>query len=72
MSTHQVTRRKYSTLRAWREALGISQAEAGLLLQISESQYARLERGERGTTGKRAKVIMAKTGVPLDALVGVL
>ena len=70
MHTARVTRRKYPTLKAWRDALGISQAEAGLLLQISQSQYAKLELRTSGTTGKRAKHIQAKTGVPVDVLVG--
>jgi DNA-binding XRE family transcriptional regulator len=60
----------YPNLRAWRDALGLSQQEAAYLLGISRPQYSNLESGKSGTTGKRAKFITAKTGVPVDVLVG--
>lgn len=70
MSTARVTRHTFPTLRAWRKALRINQREAALLLGLSQSHYSKLERRTHATTGRRAKAITAKTGVPIDALVG--
>jgi len=63
-------RTTYPDLRTWREAIGCSQVEAAYLLGLSRAQYCNLEQRKSGTTGKRAKYITAKTGVPVAVLVG--
>lgn len=68
--TKQVTVRPYPDLATWRDAHGLSQHEAADLLGISQTYYGRLERRIQAARGKRAKEIMAKTGVPLEVLVG--
>lgn len=70
MSTTRVVRHTYPNLKAWRRALRINQREAALLLGLSQSHYSKLERRTHATTGPRAKTITAKTGVPVDILVG--
>lgn len=44
--------------------------EAAEFLGISEPVYARLERGARFLKGPRAKMVMDKTRVPLEVIVG--
>lgn len=65
-----ITSRSYPDLLTWRNAVHLSQREAAHLLGISQTYYSRLERGTQPATGKRAKGIMEKTGVPLEILVG--
>lgn len=65
-----VTVRSYPNLRLWRNDRKWSQQEAAEYLGISQTAYSRLERGVVATSGRRAKVIRDKTGVPLDVLVG--
>jgi transcriptional regulator with XRE-family HTH domain len=65
-----ITTRAYPDLKTWRKAQGINQRDAGKLLGISQTYYSRLERRSLNATGPRAKGIMAKTGVPLEILVG--
>lgn len=64
-------RRTYPDLLAWREALGLSSADAAAVLAISQTQYSRLERGMYAVKGPKAKRLMLATGVPLEKLVGV-
>ena len=66
----QRVKQTFPTLLAWRTSIGCSQQQAAYLLGISISQYKNLEYRRSGTTGKRAKFITAKTGVPVDVLVG--
>ena len=61
---------RYPTLEAWREAANLSQMEAAKLLGISQTYYGRLERGEQVAVREKARNIMAKTGVPVEVLVG--
>lgn len=65
-----ITSRSYPNLLTWRRAQQLNQRDAAAMLGISQTYYSRLERGEQAATGKRAKGIMAKTGVPLEILVG--
>ena len=65
-----VAHKRYPDLRAWRLALGISQADAALLLGVSQTQYSRLERRTNWIKGPTAKRVMEKTGVPLEILTG--
>lgn len=62
--------KRYPSLRAWREDKELNQREAGRVLGISQTTYARLERGDRVAVRGRARRIMATTGVPLEVLVG--
>lgn len=69
---NQTTRsRAYPTLIEWRKAHGLSQHAAAALLQISQTSYARFERGDRFVKGELAQRIMDRTGVPLEVLTGV-
>jgi len=65
-----VITRPYPDLATWREAMGWSQMEAATYLGISQTFYSRLERRVQSAPGKRAKELMAKTGVSLEVLVG--
>ena len=62
--------RPYPNLELWRQAQRLSQREAAKFLGISQTYYSRLERRTQAAPGKRAKVIMDLTGVPLEVLVG--
>lgn len=68
--TKHVAVRPYPDLATWREAQRLSQHKAAEFLGISQTYYGRLERRLQAARGKRAKEIMAKTGVPLEVLVG--
>lgn len=67
---NSVKTRPYPDLATWRDAHGLSQQKAADLLGMSQTRYSRLERGVQPARGKRAKSIMAQTGVPLEVLVG--
>ena len=62
--------RPYPDLSTWRAAQGISQSDAAYRLGISQPFYSRLERGLYHLPGKRAKLVMKRTGVSLEVLVG--
>lgn len=64
-------RKSYGNLRQWREAQGLSQAEAAEILEISQKSYSRFETGQRYVKGPLAARLMARTGVALEVLVGV-
>lgn len=57
-------------LKTWRTKLGVNQRQAAKMLGISQTFYSRLERRTQAMRGKQAKAIVAKTGVPLEVLVG--
>lgn len=63
--------RVYPNLTAWRTKLNLNQREAAQLLGMSQSKYSRIERGLHTPVRAIAKRIIAKTGVPLEVLVGV-
>lgn len=66
----KVFERPYPDLATWRGAKKLSQQQAAEYLGISQTFYSRLERRMQAAPGKRAKVIMDLTGVPLEVLVG--
>jgi predicted transcriptional regulator len=61
----------YPNLKTWRRTLRLNQREAALLLGISQTHYCRLERGVYAPKRDVLKRLMAKTGVPIEVLVGV-
>ncbi len=63
--------RPYPTLRAWRQAQGLNQRDAAVLLEISQKSYSRVESGQQYVKGQLAARLMSRTGVPLEVLVGV-
>ena len=69
--TRRRQRKAHPDLRAWREAFGLTQAEAAHLLGISQKSYSRFETGQRFVKGPLAARLMERTGVPLGVLVGV-
>ena len=64
-----VTSTSFRSLRAWRRAHRLSQERAAKLLGLSQSHYSKIERRTHALTGKRAKTVTRKTGVPLEVLV---
>ena len=62
---------RYPDLWTWRHTARLTQAEAAKILGISQTYYGRIESGRYVPPCERAKTITAKTGVPLDAIVGV-
>jgi len=63
--------RPYPTLKHWRDAQGMNQRDAAKILGMTQSEYSKLEIGRRTPRPKRAAAIMEKTGVPLEALMGI-
>jgi len=63
--------RPYPTLKAWRTARGLSQADAARVLDISQKSYSRFETGERFVKGELARRLMDETNVPIEVLAGV-
>ena len=62
--------RPYPNLRTWRDAHRLTCRQAAEQLGMSSGHYNKLERGLIAIKGERAKDVMAKTGVPLEVLVG--
>jgi DNA-binding XRE family transcriptional regulator len=54
-------------LRAWREGVPLTQAEAAVKLGCGQSTYSPYETGKRVPTAKRAREIEALTGIPASA-----
>jgi transcriptional regulator with XRE-family HTH domain len=64
-------KRNTSGLRAWRQASGLTQAEAATILGMTQSYYTKLERHVcRYPNLDLAKRIMRRTGITLNELVG--
>lgn len=63
------TVRPYPSLKAWRDAKDWTQQEAADFLGISQGQYSKLENG-RTPRSRDLRDLMAKTGVPIEVLVG--
>lgn len=63
-------KRTFPNLKTWRAHYGLSQREAAKALDISQTQYSRLERGTQAIKGPLAKTIRERTCVPLETLVG--
>lgn len=63
--------RAYPNLKTWRTAKEMNQREAADFIGISQNAYCRLERGLSSPRREKAKIIMEKTGVPLEVIVGV-
>ncbi len=61
----------HSSLAAWRRAQGFDQHEAAAFLEISQSYYCKLERGDQTPRPKIARRLVDRTGVPLDELLGI-
>ncbi len=72
MSTEQRVKRirPFSSLKAWRRWHGFSQHEAAGFLGISQSYYSKLESLDQSPRRNMARTLTAKTGVPVDALMG--
>ncbi len=70
MTTMTRNKMRHPTLKAWRDALGVTQRDASKRLKMSQSHYSKLERRTHITTGPRARGISEKTGVPVAELVG--
>jgi transcriptional regulator with XRE-family HTH domain len=67
---NKTQRRGYADLKAWRDDMELSQAEAAEMLGLSQKSYSRFERGQRFARGPIAKRLVKRTGVPLEVLVG--
>ena len=62
--------RPHSSLKAWRDWHGFSQHEAAKFLGISQSYYSKLEAHDQSPRKNMAKNLTARTGVPVDELMG--
>ena len=63
--------RPYPDLRTWRFFAKLNQTEAAAVLGISQQYYSRVERGAGRLSEQKAKDVMERTGVPLEALIDV-
>jgi len=59
------------SLKAWRRALRCNQRDAARLLRLTQSHYSKIERGLIAPRPKIAKRLMRKTGVSLEAILGI-
>lgn len=57
-----------SDLRAWRDAMGLTQDKAAEALGMSKSNYIDLEHGRRRTTGKPIEALDKRTELACGAL----
>lgn len=65
-------KKTYRNLRAWREATFERQMDAAAFLSLNQGHYSKLERGLQAPRPQHAKAISAKTGVPIESLLGIL
>jgi transcriptional regulator with XRE-family HTH domain len=74
-STPKPSRRRlmkpHSSLRAWRRAMGLTQRQAAAHLGISQSYYYKLEAKTQTPRKGVLKTVTARTGVPVDELMGI-
>lgn len=63
-------KRSYPNLKTWRGAR--SQHEVAAILGVSQTTYSRWERGVRVAKRGELRVLLEKTGVPLEVLTGVV
>jgi len=61
----------YPTLKAWRDALDITQEVAAARLGLRQWAYSRIETRTRAPRPRIAKAISLKTGVPLESVLGI-
>lgn len=61
----------YKSLRAWRDAHGLTLQQASEMLGLSLPGYHKIECGQRLPRRETLKRLRKKTGVPLEALTGV-
>ena len=66
--TNKRSLRPYPDLASWRAALNCSQREAARYLGISQQHYSKLERRTNALPFRKAKDVMAMTGVPIEVL----
>lgn len=61
----------YRSLREWREARKLNQAEASALLALNQPYYSKVERLLLVPRPERAKAISVKTGVSVESILGI-
>lgn len=61
----------YRSLRAWREARGLSQKDAAHIFGVTQAGYSRIERGKTHARHGLLKKLALATDVPLEVLTGV-
>jgi transcriptional regulator with XRE-family HTH domain len=62
--------RAYPSLKAWRLAARLNQAQAAGILGVSQGFYSKLERGKGFPHRRKAFAISEKAGVPLETVLG--
>lgn len=62
---------RHTTLKDWRKSHALTQAEAAKRLAISQPTYSRFEARQRTPHPQAAKVISAKTGIPVLCVLGI-
>ena len=74
MSITRKKRRRRMSLRGlalWRQAHGFGQREEADYLGISQSYFSKLERYAVAQRRNIAKQLMARTGIPVEELMGI-
>jgi transcriptional regulator with XRE-family HTH domain len=61
--------RRYSSLKAYRDALNISQAQAAARVPMAQGAWCRIERGEEVPRPELMLRLTELTGVPFEAFV---
>lgn len=57
-------------LKAWRSAQGLTQKEAGDLVNISQAYWGELENGEKAPSVGLLHILATITGITVDDLLG--
>lgn len=60
--------KKYASLKAWRKANFLSQADAAKKLGVTQAHWCRLEAGQRRPSRRLAQTLSRKTGMTLAQL----
>ena len=63
--------KRYDSLKDWRKQHGLNQREAAQHLGMSQSAYAKWEIHRRAPRRSRLKMLIAKTGVSVESLIGI-
>lgn len=63
--------RIYPSLKAWRDAEGLTQGEAAAQLGVSQGHYSKLEQQQTYAGKKLGKRISERARVPLEHVLGI-
>lgn len=69
--TKPIRVKPHSSLRSWRTTMKFTQRQAADYLGISQSYYSKLEAKAQSPRRTIMRELTEKTGVPVDALMGI-